>query len=124
MASLNALEVDGVVHRIEHALESAEVSGQGRRALQTQVFILQDLKLNACMDPACIDGRIESRIAKLLLLQDVLCASNDILHLPQKLQLCIEDGSHLVRDTCRALKTKVMTLTHCTGGMLAGRAIA
>jgi len=24
MASLNTLEVDGVVHRIEHALESAE----------------------------------------------------------------------------------------------------
>ena len=70
MASLNALEVDGVVHRIEHALESAEVSGQGRRALQTQVFILQDLKLNAFMDPACIDGRIESRIAKLLQQQD------------------------------------------------------
>jgi hypothetical protein len=111
MASVDALEVDGVIRRIEHALGSAEVSGRGRRALQTQVFILQDLKLNASTDPAFIEGRIESRIAKLLLLQDVLCASNDILHLPQKLQLCIEDGSHLVRDACRALKTKVMRLT-------------
>lgn len=78
---------------------------QGRRALKTQVFILQDLKLSASAAPRDL---IEGRIAKLLLLQDVLCTSKDLKQLPQRLRLCIEDGAHVVRDVCRALKTKVI----------------
>ena len=54
------------------------------RALKTQVFILQDLKLSASADPRDL---IEGRIAKLLLLQDVLCTRKDLKQLPLWLRL-------------------------------------
>lgn len=79
--------------------------------MQTQQHILLELQDAAevyrDMSLPGDDKAVQARITKLLLLQDVLCASNDLPSLSNSHRLGIEDGAHIVRETCRALRTKV-----------------
>ena len=83
---------------------------QGRRALQTQQHILLELKDFGTLPND--DRTLPGRISQLCLQQDVLCASKELASLSNALQLGIEDGTHIVRESCRALRTKVMSTCH------------